>query len=201
MRHSISIIWVVLLSSFILYAGEAEPGKAAPEFSLTDVSGKVHSLANYKGKIVVLEWINFGCPFVKKHYNSENMQALQKKYTEKGVIWLSICSSAQGKQGYFENDKIKDLLKEKNAGQTAYLVDKEGITGRSYGAKTTPHMYIINKDGLLIYNGAIDDIRSVDVKDIAKANNYVGTILDKLLKGETVKPFQTTAYGCSVKYK
>ena len=117
------------------------------------------------------------------------------------MIWLSVCSSAQGKQGYLAPEKIKETLADKKAMPTAYLIDEDGKVGRLYGAKTTPHMFIINTDEMLVYNGAIDDIRSVDVKDIQKAKNFVSSTLDRLINGEKVKPFQTTAYGCSVKYK
>ena len=201
MRVLISGFWIVLSLITFMFAADMEPGKPAADFSLLDATGNTHKLTDYKGKIVVLEWVNFGCPFVKKHYKSGNMQMLQKKYTDKDVIWLSICSSAQGKQGYLEAGKIKEVLADKKARPTAYLVDEDGKVGRLYGAKTTPHMFIINQNGMLLYKGAIDDIRSVDVKDIKKANNFVSSTLDKLLKGKKVKPFQTTAYGCSVKYK
>jgi peroxiredoxin len=180
---------------------EAEIGKSAPDFTLPDSSGKSHSLSDYEGKIVVLEWLNHGCPFVKKHYNSGNMQALQKAYTEKGVIWFSIISSAPGKQGYCTPEQASEITKEKNAAPTAVLLDPEGSVGRLYGAKTTPHMFIISKEGKLVYNGGIDDIRSTDVEDVAKAKNYVQEALDELLAGKEVPDKTSQPYGCSVKYK
>jgi peroxiredoxin len=180
---------------------EAEIGKSAPDFTLPDSNGKSHSLSDYKGKIVVLEWLNHGCPFVKKHYNSGNMQALQKAYAEKGVIWFSIISSAPGKQGYCTPEQANEVIKEKNAAPAALLLDPEGSVGKLYGAKTTPHMFIINKEGELVYNGGIDDIRSTDVEDVAKAKNYVQIALDELLAGKEITDKSSQPYGCSVKYK
>lgn len=144
----------------------------------------------------MLEWVNYGCPFVKKHYKSGNMQALQKKYTEKGVVWLSICSSAPGKQGHFSPEEINKLKKEKDCHYTAYLIDEDGTVGRLYKAKTTPHMYIIDAQGKLVYFGAIDDQPSTKIETVAKAKNYVSQVLDQLFSGKTVKPFMTTSYGC-----
>lgn len=180
---------------------QAEIGKAAPDFTLPDSHGENHSLSDYKGKIVVLEWLNHGCPFVRKHYDSGNMQALQKEYAEKGVIWFSIISSAPGKQGYLTPEQANETIKEKNAAPAALLLDPEGSVGKLYGAKTTPHMFIISKEGELVYNGGIDDIRSTDVEDIAKAKNYVKIALDELLAGKEVTVKTSQPYGCSVKYK
>ncbi|HGY56973.1 MAG TPA: thioredoxin family protein [Caldithrix abyssi] len=192
------ILGAVLLAAALAMA--LEVNKPAPDFTLTDHQGKTHSLSQYKGKYVVLEWINFDCPFVRKHYGSGNMQALQKEYTKKGVVWLSVCSSAPGKQGHFDAKEITKRLAEAGGAQTAYLIDAEGKVGRLYGAKTTPHMFIIDPEGKLIYNGAIDSIRSTDKDDIKKAENYVRTVLDAVLNGKEVKPFTTVPYGCSVKY-
>lgn len=185
----------------IVQAVDALVGKSAPDFTLTDTHGKKHSLSDYKGKFVVLEWINHDCPFVGKHYGSGNMQKLQKKYTKKGVIWLSINSSAPGKQGHCSPEKANKLTKEKDAAPTAVLLDPDGKVGKLYGAKTTPHMFIINPEGILIYNGAIDDKPSTNVADIAKAKNYVQTALDEALAGKKVTIRATQPYGCSVKYK
>jgi glutathione peroxidase-family protein len=176
-------------------------GKPAPDFKLTDSKGKQYSISEFKGKFIVLEWINFGCPFVKKHYESKNMQKLQKSYTEKGIVWLTICSSTQGKQGYFNNDEINAKIKESGAGMTAYLIDEDGTVGRLYGAKTTPNMFIIDKSGNLVYMGAIDDIKSTDAEDIAKANNYIKIVLDELMNDKPQSFNSTVPYGCSVKYK
>ncbi len=180
--------------------GAAEVGQAAPEFTLTDSNGKTHSLSDFKGKHVVLEWINFGCPFVKKHYNGGHMQNLQREFTGKDVVWLAICSSAAGKQGHMTPAKINETIKERNAAMTAYLIDEDGKVGRAYGAKTTPHMFIVNPKGKLIYAGAIDSIRSFNTGDVEKAQNYVKTALDEALAGKRVTTSQTEAYGCSVKY-
>lgn len=196
---NISVLIFVLLSGQ-LFAG---PGlnQPAPDFTLMDSNGQEHSLSDYKGKIVVLEWFNYGCPFVGKHYNSGHMQKLQKTYTAKDVVWLSICSSAKGKQGYMAtNEEINKKRAELGQKSTAYLIDSNGDVGRLYGAKTTPHMFIINKEGILIYEGAIDDTPSTNIDDIATAHNYVSDTLDKMLAGEKVEPFKTASYGCSVKY-
>jgi peroxiredoxin len=186
---------------FAVNPTEAEIGKSAPNFTLPDSNGISHSLSDYEGKIVVLEWLNHGCPFVGKHYNSGNMQKLQKAYTDKGVIWFSIISSAPGKQGYCTPEEANEITAEKHAVPTAVLLDPEGTVGKLYGAKTTPHMFIIGKDGKLVYNGGIDDIRSTNVEDIAKAKNYVQMALDELLAGKEVTVKTSQPYGCSVKYK
>ncbi|RMD95900.1 MAG: thioredoxin family protein [Calditrichaeota bacterium] len=180
---------------------DAKIDKPAPNFTLPDTHHKTHSLADYRGKFVVLEWVNFGCPFVRKHYNSGNMQKLQKMYTQKGVVWLSICSSAPGKQGYFKPEKINQMLKEKGASPTAYLLDPEGIVGKKYGAKTTPHIFVINPKGILIYAGGIDDKPTTKLKDIKTAHNYLVAALDAAMAGKPVPVKTARPYGCSVKYK
>ncbi len=198
----LSILLFVLILAVAVWAGDsAVLSEKAPDFKLKDTKGDTHQLSDYEGKYVVLEWINFGCPFVKKHYKSGNMQELQKKYTGKDVVWLTICSSAPGKQGYHKADEINDLMKEKNMASTAYLIDEDGNVGKMYGAKTTPHMYIINPEGVLVYAGAIDDKPSTDLDDVKTANNYVSTILNKALNGEDFEHKSTTPYGCSVKYE
>ena len=179
----------------------ATVGEAAPAFTLTDIQGKHYSLAELKGKFVVLEWVNFGCPFVRKHYDSGNMQKLQKTYTQKGVVWLSICSSAPGKQGYFERADLRERVKEEGSNATAYLVDAEGTVGHLYGAQTTPHMFLIGPDGKLLYAGGIDDTPSTKKDDIATAKNYVAQGLDAALSGKAVEVKTSRPYGCSVKYK
>ena len=180
--------------------GKAPVDKPAPDFTLINTDGKKVSLTDFKGKYVVLEWINYDCPFVAKHYNSGNMQALQKKYMEKGVVWLAICSSAPGKQGHFSNEAIHQRMKAHNSEVSAYLHDENGEIGRLYGATNTPNMYIINPDGELEYRGAIDSIRSANQADIAKADNYVAMALDAAMAGEEIKVNMTRAYGCDVKY-
>lgn len=178
----------------------ATPGSEAPDFTLQDTTGKSHSLKDFKGKFVVLEWTNYECPFVKKHYGSGNMQKLQKEYTQKDVVWLSICSSAEGKQGNFMPDKWNEMIREKGAAPTAVLLDPDGKVGRLYDAKTTPHMFVINPEGKIIYAGAIDSIRSPNPADIEKATNYVSAALDSAMAGKPVETATSTPYGCSVKY-
>ncbi len=201
MKKTLFIIGMWVIAAVYLQAADIRLGKPAPDFSLKDANGTTHRLSDYRGKIVVLEWVNYGCPFVNKHYQSGNMQSLQRKYTQQGVVWLSICSSAKNKQGYYEPAEINKKKKELKAFYTAYLIDEAGTVGRLYGAKTTPHMFIIDKQGNLIYAGAIDDKSSTRQKDIQTAHNYVSDVLNRLLAGKPVKPFMTTAYGCSVKYK
>ena len=180
--------------------GIAIAGKKAPAFSLKDTYGKKHSLKSYLGKYVVLEWLNHECPFVKKHYKGKNMQKMQKKLTKKGVIWLSINSSAKGKQGNFSPKKANRITRYKKAFPSAVLLDENGKVGRAYGAKTTPHMFIIDPKGKIIYAGAIDSISSADIEDIPKAKNYVMLALEKAMKGKKVTHASTPPYGCSVKY-
>lgn len=196
------VVGAVLIAVMIVHAGNmtAEVGKNAPEFTLTDSEGKSHSLSDFKGKYVVLEWTNFQCPFVRKHYDTGNMQKLQKKYTGKDVIWLTVNSSAEGKQGFFEGDTLKRQLQEEKIASTAYLLDTNGKVGREYGAATTPHMYVINPDGVLIYAGAIDDKPSTRKSHIATADNYVEKALNHAMSGTPVPVRATAPYGCSVKY-
>lgn len=172
----------------------------APDFTLKDIDGKEYKLSSFKGKYVVLEWVNFDCPFVKKHYSSGNMQALQAEATKKGVIWLSICSSAPGKQGHFPIADLKKRIATEKAVPTAYLIDENGVVGKLYGAKTTPHMFVIDSIGKLRYAGAIDDMPSTKVDDIPKATNYVRAALDAVTNGRTVAVKSQTPYGCAVKF-
>jgi len=181
-------------------AASPEIGKPAPEFTLTDSTGTPHNLSDFKGKFVVLEWLNHGCPFVKKHYDSGNMQKLQKKYTGKDVVWLSIVSSAPGKQGHMTPEDTNKTKKEKGAAPTAILLDEDGTVGRLYEAKVTPELFIINPEGTLIYKGGIDDKKSVDQADIATSTNFVAQALDEALAGKPVSMAETAAYGCSIKY-
>jgi len=175
-------------------------GEPAPGFSLTDLSGQTHSLADYKGKYVVLEWNNPDCPFVKKHYESGNMQKLQEEARAKGAVWLTINSSAPGKQGAYAPDKLAQLTKEKHAEPTAYLLDGDGKVGREYEAKTTPHMFVVNPEGKLIYEGGIDDKPTPSQGDIPGANNYVRAALTESMAGKPVTTPTSRPYGCSVKY-
>ncbi len=202
MLKKLMLIMVILMLPFVTnFAQKAAIGKAAPDFELTDSNGDSHKLSDFKGKLVVLEWVNYDCPFVKKHYDSGNMQNLQKKYTAKDVVWLSICSSAEGKQGNYSPEVINKRAKSAGASFTAYLTDADGKVGKMYGAKTTPHMYVIDTKGTLAYVGAIDDIRSTNPEDAAKANNYVASALDALMEGKKVETSVTKSYGCGVKYK
>ncbi|MEP0828023.1 MAG: thioredoxin family protein [Candidatus Zixiibacteriota bacterium] len=178
----------------------ATVGQTAPDFTLIDANGKSHSLSSFKGKFVVLEWVNFDCPFVRKHYNSGNMPRLQKEMMEKGVVWLGICSSASGKQGYFEGKELTERLKSEGFSANAYLIDNDGKVGRMYGAKTTPHMYIISPEGTLIYAGAIDDKPTTKLDDVKGASNYVVAALQAAMGGKEIATKSTVSYGCSVKY-
>ncbi|MEW6272792.1 MAG: thioredoxin family protein [Thermodesulfobacteriota bacterium] len=175
-------------------------GQPAPPFTLTDTSGKQQSLADFQGKFVVLEWINHECPFVKKHYGSGNMQKLQKKYLDQGVVWLSVSSSAPGKQGNYPPAKWNELTAAAKASPTAVLLDPDGTVGRAYGAKTTPHMYVIDRQGTLIYAGGIDDKPSTDPDDIPGAKSYVDLALTEAIAGQPIAVASSTPYGCSVKY-
>ncbi len=201
MKKTIATALIAALTGFGAYAEDLAIGAAAPEFTLTDTKGVSHNLSDFKGKFVVLEWVNHGCPFVVKHYSGGNMQGLQKEFTDKGVVWLSICSSAEGKQGYMSNDEWNAAIEEKGIAATATLIDEDGTVGKLYKAKVTPHMYIIDADGNLIYQGAIDDKRSTDAEDIATSENYVRSALTAALAGEPVAKSVTQPYGCSVKYK
>jgi len=174
--------------------------QAAPDFTLTDTNGQSHSLSDYKGKFVVLEWFNPDCPFVKKHYNSGNMPGLQKQYTAKGVVWLSIDSSAPGNEGNYPPQDLNKFMAAKGAAPTAVFTDADGKIGRLYGAQTTPHMFIIDPKGILIYQGAIDDTPSADIDDLKTAKNYVSAALDAAMAGKPVAVSATKSYGCSVKY-
>lgn len=175
-------------------------GEPAPDFTATDSNGKVVKLSDYRGKLVVLEWTNRGCPYTQKHYNSGNMQHLQKEWTRQGVIWLTVISSAQGKQGYVTATEENVYLKQVNAAPTAVLMDPTGALGHLYDAKTTPHMFVISPQGTLIYNGAIDDRPTTDVSDVNGAKNYVSAALNETATGKPVSVTTSRPYGCSVKY-
>jgi len=180
--------------------GSAVVDSVAPAFSLTDAHGKQHALGDYRGKYVILEWVNFGCPFVGKHYGSGSMQALQRTMTERGAVWLSICSSAPGRQGYYEGEALLEKISQEHASPTAYLVDAEGKVGMLYGAKSTPTIAIIDPRGVLIYEGGIDNIASTDQADIPKATNYVTEVMNAVRDGKPVPVRTTRSYGCSIKY-
>ena len=181
-------------------AGPATVGRPAPDFSLQGADGQKHSLSDYKGKFVVLEWTNPQCPFVHKFYDSGTMQNLQKEETARGVAWLRINSSAEGKEGYQSVDSLAAYVKDKNVAATQSLLDPSGQVGHLYGARTTPHMFVINPKGDLIYAGGIDDTPSADISDIATAKNYVKAALDEAMSGKPVTTPTSQPYGCSVKY-
>lgn len=191
---------VLALSAAPAFAAP-EIGKAAPNFTATDSNGKEHTLSDYKGKIVVLEWNNPECPYVKKHYDAKNMQKLQEEETAKGVVWLTVNSGAEGKQGHLTGGAANAYIAEKGAKQTAYLIDSKGEVGKAYEAKTTPHMFVIDKDGNLVYDGAIDDNDSANPADAATAKNYVSAAIDALEEGKPVETSKTKPYGCGVKYE
>ena len=176
-------------------------GQAAPDFTLKDTSGKTVKLSDFRGKHVVLEWTNPGCPYVRKHYNSGNMPATQKDAVDKGVVWLSINSTNKASSDYMEAANLVAWQKERKSQPTALLLDEEGATGQAYGARTTPHMYIVNPQGQLIYAGGIDSIASSNPEDIKKAVNYVRQGLNEALAGKPLTAAVTRPYGCSIHYK
>ena len=178
----------------------AVAGQPAPAFTLADSNGKAHFLAAFEGKTVVLEWWNHECPFVGKHYGSGNMQKLQNEWTAKGVVWLTVSSSAAGKQGYVDGAKANALMKEKGGSPTAVLLDHDGMVGKAYGAKTTPHMFVIDGKGAVVYAGGIDDKPSTDPADVATAKNLVSAALAEVTAGKPVTTATSQPYGCSVKY-
>jgi peroxiredoxin len=204
MKHTKNILtFAVACATLLLTAiqvGAAEVGQPAPNFTLTDITGQTHSLSDFRGKTVVLEWVNQECPFVVKHYESGNLPATQKAATADGVIWLAINSGRPGAQGDFSPAQVEKWAKDTGAAYTAYMRDQDGKVGRLYGAKTTPQMYVITADGTLVYNGAIDSIRSANKADIAKAENYVNSALAAVKAGQPVKTPTSQPYGCSVKY-
>ncbi|WP_260705295.1 thioredoxin family protein [Edaphobacter flagellatus] len=177
------------------------PGVQAPDFTGTDSNGVTHTLSQYRGKYVVLEWANKGCPYDQKHYLSGNMEALQREWTSKGVVWLSVISSAPGEQGNVTPTEENQYLKTMKAAPTAALLDPEGTIARLYQAKTTPHMFVIDPTGKLIYQGAIDDKPTTNQADIKTAHNYLNEALDAAMAGKPVPTTTTRPYGCSVKYK
>jgi peroxiredoxin len=199
---TIKTLTAILLSAVLSTAafGAAKPGEPAPDFTLTDVEGNEHSLDDFEGKFVVLEWLNHNCPYVKKHYNSDNMQELQDTYTGKDVVWLSINSAGKEHKDYNSPEDAKKLAEEKGSKATAILQDPTGEVGKAYGASTTPHMFVINPEGTLIYAGAIDSNSSADPKDIEGAENYVASALNAAMEGKEVETASTKPYGCSVKY-
>ncbi len=198
MKKMLPLLAALFFTSPALAAPEV--GKVAPDFSGISADGKTVKLSDYAGKTVVLEWSNPGCPFVKKFYNSEAMQKQQAAAKAKGVVWLTINSGAEGNQGSLDATSSKALIAEQKIASAAYLLDKEGAIGHLYGAKTTPHMFVIDAKGVLAYAGAIDDKASTDSADIVGATNYVDAALAALMAGKTPEVTNTQSYGCPVKY-
>lgn len=190
----------VLLVGAVKATAEVATGAKAPAFTLKDTTGQEHSLSDFAGKTVVLEWTNADCPFVKKFYNNGDMQKMQEQLTGEDVVWLQIVSSAPGKQGHVTAEQGEKLRQDKNVKSTAKLLDPDGAVGKAYGAKTTPHMFVVDKEGVVVYQGAIDDKASTSSSDIAGANNYVLTAFEEIKAGKPVSNGTTKPYGCSVKY-
>lgn len=199
-KLSMIIAMFILVATTMLAGDKAKVGEKAPQFTLVDANGVKHKLSDFAGKYVVLEWVNYDCPFVKKHYESDNMQSLQREFTKKGVVWLAVCSSAEGKQGNYTKAELEKRRKALKTAETAYLLDESGEVGKLYNAKTTPDMAVINPDQEVIYLGAIDNIASADQADIDKADNYVRDALNAAMNGEPVKVKSSKPYGCGVKY-
>jgi peroxiredoxin len=189
----------LLLPRHTLAAGPTV-GAPAPGFTLVSSTGPSISLADQRGKVVVLEWTNHDCPYVRKHYDTQNMQALQKEATGQGIVWLTIISSAPGTQGHVSAGEANELTKTRSAAPTAVLFDPTGVTGKAYGATNTPHMYVVTRDGVLVYAGAIDDKPTSRRGDVQGAQNYVRAALASVAAGQPVKVPVTRAYGCTIKY-
>jgi peroxiredoxin len=202
MKHSLlaSLIASTLVATAAT-ANTASVGQPAPDFSLNDINGKAVKLTDFKGKHVVLEWHNPACPFVVKHYDSSNMQSLQNKYDAKDTVWLTVNSTNPTHQDYMNNDKLKGYIADKKAAPDNYMLDTDGKVGQLYGAKTTPHMYVINPAGTLVYAGAIDNKRGTKQEEIKTAKNFVVAALDESNANKPISTASTTPYGCSVKYK
>jgi peroxiredoxin len=194
--------WWNLVAVFMLISSAyaVKVGDSAPDFQAMDSNGQVHKLSQYHGKFVVLEWHNNGCPYTQKHYESGNMQHLQKEWMSKGVVWLTMISSAPGEQGYVTAQQENDYMSKVKASPTAALLDPKGDVGKLYSAKTTPHMFVVNPGGVLIYDGAIDSKATTEQADISTAKNYVSQALEESMAGKPVSTPTSRPYGCSVKY-
>ena len=202
MKTKLILTAITTLAAGALYAADVPPvGSAAPEFSAPDTNGKTQSLSEYKGKYVVLEWFNPECPFVKKHYGPGNMQKLQKEYTDKGVVWLTVDSNAPGTEGNITAEQAKKIMESWKTHQTALLLDPESKIAKLYGSKNTPNMVIINPEGKIVYEGAIDSKATPNPADIPSSTNYVKNALDESLAGKPVSNSQTKPYGCHITYK
>jgi hypothetical protein len=195
------IPFVAIAGAFALATAHAqEIGKPAPDFTAKNTKGEEVALSTLKGKIVVLEWANFDCPFSKKHYTSGNLPKLQESYAGKDVVWLTVNSSAEGKQGYLDPSKAQEVVSEKGNKATHYLLDPAGELGKAYDAKVTPHLFIIDAKGTLVYNGAIDSLGTTEVADIEKADKLFVKALDAVIAGQPVENAKNQPYGCTVKY-
>jgi peroxiredoxin len=200
-KASVRVLMAAMVAlTFVSAASAAKIGSAAPDFHGTDSNGKTQSLDQYRGKYVVLEWHNHDCPYTVKHYESGNMQSLQKQWTAKGVVWLTVISSAPGTQGYMSAAQENAFLSKSGAKPTAVILDPTGAVGHLYDARTTPNMFVIDPSGKLIYAGAIDDHPTTEVSDIRVSKNYVSAALTEAMNGQTVETAYTRPYGCSVKY-
>ena len=197
---TLPLLLITLLGTAAAAQGAPKPGDKAPDFTLQGADGKSYTLSDYAGQYVVLEWLNHGCPYVKKHYGSGNMQATQAKQTADGVVWLSIVSSAPGKQGYEPPAQAQKTAEGCGSKATAVLLDTDGKVGKEYGAKRTPEMFIINPEGEIIYHGAIDSNSSANPADIKTATNYVNAAMAEAKAGKPVSQASTQPYGCGVKY-
>ena len=197
---SLSVAAMAAVSLASPLAAAQKNGAIAQDFKLTDVNGQTVQLSQFRGKPVILEWHNPGCPFVSKHYGSGNMQATQKAAREQGAIWLTINSGANGKQGHMTGAEAKALIARQNIQSTDYLLDPKGLVGKAYGARTTPHLYIIDGSGILVYQGGIDDRPTANTADIKDARNHVLAALKEMRSGNKISVAQSRAYGCSVKY-
>jgi cytochrome oxidase Cu insertion factor (SCO1/SenC/PrrC family) len=200
MRAALPFVLLVAVLSLASAARAATPGQAAPDFVVNDATGKPVRLADYRGKHVVLEWTNPECPFVRKHYDSANMQGLQKQYGAKDVVWLSVNSTNRNHPEYTSGAQMAAWMAKQGAAPKAVLIDDASATGRAYAARTTPHMFVIDPSGKIVYAGAIDDKRSANPADTKGAKNFVRAALDEALAGKPVSVASTTPYGCSVKY-
>lgn len=200
MKNWYAFILLASLASVVSLTAAVKTGGSAPDFTLSDTTGATHRLSDFEGQYVVLEWTNHECPFVMKHYEAGAMQSLQQTMTADGVVWLQIVSSAAGKQGYLLPEEGEALRESKQMHSTAMLLDTSGEVGRAYGARTTPHMYLISPGGTLLYQGAIDSIKSTRISDLEKAENYVKAAYASAKAGEPVEHATTVSYGCGVKY-
>ncbi|HSK08568.1 MAG TPA: redoxin domain-containing protein [Vicinamibacterales bacterium] len=204
MKKLFALSWIAfaLLVFFgSMPASAIKVGEPAPAFTATDHAGKTHTLADLKGKFVVLEWHNQGCPYVGKHYESGNMQKLQQEWTAKGVVWFTVVSSAPGQQGHVTPAQSQEYVRAQKAAPTAVLLDASGEIGRKYDARTSPQMIVINREGIVVYNGAIDDKPTTDTADVAGATNYVSAALSDAMANRPVATPTTQPYGCAVKYQ